>query len=136
MKARSAQVYAHWANTLKQHLSNAFSNIRFNVVGSRGDDSFKRTSDLDFQICFGGGQTTRDTIYGRVITELTNRTRGKTISNETVNRIELGGSNNVINVFIHLEEGKSALLWNPAINSNIFFGGKYYHSNYRIVIGT
>ena len=99
MKGRSAAVYANWANTLKQHLSGAFPNIRFKVVGSRGDGSFKRTSDLDFQICFEGGQTTRDKIYSRVIHELTERTRGKTISNETVNRIELGGSRNVINVF-------------------------------------
>ena len=69
------------------------------MVGSRGDGSFKRTSDLDFQICFGGGQTSRTKIYSRIISELKSRTRGKSVGNERVRDIQLGGSSNVIYVY-------------------------------------
>ena len=56
-------------------------------------------SDLDFQICFGGGETSKEVIYPRVIQELKSRTKRKTISNERVKDIEPGGEYNVINVY-------------------------------------
>ena len=105
MKGRSSQIYAYWANSLKQHLSNAFPDIKFKIVGS-GDDTFKRTGDINFKICFEGGQTSQEKIYPVVIAELNSRTKGKTVGNERFKEIKMGKSENVIDVYPEKKGGK------------------------------
>lgn len=99
MKDRSKSFYDTWGNTLKQHLENCFTNIRTQIVGSRGDGDFGRDSDLDFQICFEGGQTTKEDIYPRIVDCLKEKLEGRRIKGDLIHDVRQGGSNNVVNVF-------------------------------------
>ena len=99
MQPRNKSFYDTWGNTLKQHLENCFPNIRVRTVGSRLDGTFGRDSDLDLQICFEGGQTTKETIYPRIVECLKGKLMGKYIGGETIIDVRMGGSHNVVNIF-------------------------------------
>lgn len=99
MKERGKNFYDVWGNTLKQNLENCFPNIRTKIVGSRAKGTFERSSDLDFQMCFEGGQTTNEQIYPKVVSCLKEKLIDKVIAGERVLDIREGGSGNVVNVF-------------------------------------
>ena len=98
MKARGKSFYETWGNTLVQSLRNCLPNSTIRIAGSRADETFRRTSDLDFQIYFGGGETTKERIYPKIIECLTSKLKGKMIHGESVQAVRLGTSGNVVNV--------------------------------------
>lgn len=98
MKPRSKDFYDKWGNTINQHLSNYFTNITVKKVGSRANGTFGRDSDLDYQFCLEGGETTREDFYPKLKDYLQGKLLEKYMEGETVTDVKIGESGNVVNV--------------------------------------